>query len=52
VDLPARSGEIANWVWRALLICLQTPFFLSGSGYAEGTLFPWTLSDFSLMDAI
>ena len=29
-----------------------TPFFLSGSGYAEGTLFPWTLSDFSLMDAI
>jgi type III restriction enzyme len=29
-----------------------TPFFLSGSGYAEGTLFPWTMSDFSLMDAI
>ncbi len=29
-----------------------TPFFLSGSGYREGTLFPWTLSDFSLMDAI
>jgi type III restriction enzyme len=29
-----------------------TPFFLQGSGYAEGTLFPWTLSDFSLMDAI
>ncbi len=29
-----------------------TPFFLRGSGYAEGTLFPWTLSDFSLMDAI
>ena len=29
-----------------------TPFFLSGSGYAEGTLFPWTASDFSLMDAI
>jgi type III restriction enzyme len=29
-----------------------TPFFLSGSGYVEGTLFPWTLSDFSLMDAI
>jgi type III restriction enzyme len=29
-----------------------TPFFLSGSGYAEGTLFPWTVSDFSLMDAI
>ena len=29
-----------------------TPFFLRGSGYAEGTLFPWTVSDFSLMDAI
>jgi type III restriction enzyme len=29
-----------------------TPFFLRGSGYAEGTLFPWTTSDFSLMDAI
>ncbi len=29
-----------------------TPFFLRGSGYAEGSLFPWTMSDFSLMDAI
>ncbi len=29
-----------------------TPFFLSGSGYLEGTLFPWTMCDFSLMDAI
>ncbi|MCB9860852.1 MAG: DEAD/DEAH box helicase family protein [Phycisphaeraceae bacterium] len=29
-----------------------TPFFLRGSGYAEGTLFPWTTNDFSLMDAI
>ena len=29
-----------------------TPFFLSGSGYDEGTLFPWVMSDFSLMDAI
>ncbi len=29
-----------------------TPFFLKGSGYAEGTIFPWTMSDFSLMDAI
>ena len=29
-----------------------TPFFLRGSGYREGTLFPWTMSDFSLMDAI
>ena len=29
-----------------------TPFFLSGSGWPEGVLFPWTVSDFSLMDAI
>ena len=29
-----------------------TPFFLRGSGYVEGTLFPWTMYDFSLMDAI
>lgn len=29
-----------------------TPFFLQGSGYAEGTLFPWVVCDFSLMDAI
>jgi type III restriction enzyme len=29
-----------------------TPFFLRGSGYVEGTLFPWTMCDFSLMDAI
>ena len=29
-----------------------TPFFLRGSGYPEGTLFPWTMTDFSLMDAI
>lgn len=29
-----------------------TPFFLRGSGYTEGTLFPWVVSDFSLIDAI
>ena len=29
-----------------------TPFFLKGSGYSEGTLFPWVVSDFSLIDAI
>lgn len=29
-----------------------TPFFLHGSGYQEGTLFPWVVSDFSLIDAI
>lgn len=29
-----------------------TPFFLKGSGYPEGTLFPWVVSDFGLIDAI
>ncbi|BAS32095.1 BPTD_3080 family restriction endonuclease [Dehalococcoides mccartyi] len=29
-----------------------TPFFLRGSGYPEGTLFTWVVSDFSLIDAI
>jgi type III restriction enzyme len=29
-----------------------TPFYLRGSGYNEGHIFPWTVSDFSLMDAI
>lgn len=37
---------------RAIYDLSATPFFLRGSGYAEGTLFPWTVSDFSLMDAI
>ena len=29
-----------------------TPFYLSGSGYHQGFIFPWAVSDFSLMDAI
>lgn len=37
---------------RTVLDLSATPFFLSGSGYVEGTLFPWVASDFSLMDAI
>lgn len=37
---------------RAVYDLSATPFFLRGSGYAEGTLFPWTVSDFSLIDAI
>ncbi len=37
---------------RCVLDLSATPFFLRGSGYAEGTLFGWTVSDFSLMDAI
>ncbi|MGH7121866.1 MAG: BPTD_3080 family restriction endonuclease, partial [Acetobacteraceae bacterium] len=37
---------------RAVYDLSATPFFLRGSGYHEGTLFPWVVSDFSLMDAI
>ncbi len=37
---------------RAIYDLSATPFFLSGSGYPEGTLFPWVVSDFSLIDAI
>lgn len=29
-----------------------TPFYLRGSGWSEGTLFQWVVSDFSLIDAI
>lgn len=37
---------------RTVIDLSATPFFLRGSGYEEGTLFHWTVSDFSLMDAI
>ncbi|RUQ28515.1 MAG: restriction endonuclease subunit R [Candidatus Competibacteraceae bacterium] len=37
---------------RAVYDLSATPFFLRGSGYDEGTLFPWVTSDFSLTDAI
>ena len=39
-------------VIRQVVDLSATLFFLRGSGYAEGTLFPWTVSGFSLMDAI
>jgi len=37
---------------RAVYDLSATPFFLRGSGYGEGTLFPWVVSDFALIDAI
>lgn len=37
---------------RATYDLSATPFYLKGSGYPEGTLFPWVVSDFSLIDAI
>ncbi len=37
---------------KAIYDLSATPFFLRGSGYGEGKLFPWVVSDFSLIDAI
>ena len=37
---------------KAIYDVSATPFFLRGSGYPEGTLFPWVVSDFSLIDSI
>jgi type III restriction enzyme len=61
----ARENNVAARLWisgiealkrkvglRAIYDLSATPFFLRGSGYREGTLFPWVVSDFSLMDAI
>ena len=61
----AEQREVAARVWssgldavahrvsiKAIYDLSATPFFLKGSGYPEGTLFPWVVSDFSLIDAI
>ena len=37
---------------KAIYDLSATPYYLRGSGYHEGFIFPWTVSDFSLMDAI
>ncbi|MBM3179576.1 MAG: restriction endonuclease subunit R [Chloroflexi bacterium] len=36
----------------AIIDLSATPYFLRGSGYPEGTLFQWTVYDFSLLDAL
>ncbi|EHK54476.1 BPTD_3080 family restriction endonuclease [Allomesorhizobium alhagi] len=61
----AKRNEEAARVWingieafsrkigvQAIYDLSATPFFLKGSGYPEGTLFPWVTSDFGLLDAI
>lgn len=61
----AKKNEEAARVWisgieafeqktgvQAIYDLSATPFFLRGSGYKEGKLFPWVTSDFSLLDAI
>ncbi len=63
VEAKKREEEARVWIsgleaihkklgLRAVYDLSATPFFLKGSGYAEGTLFPWVVSDFSLIDAI
>src|SRR6266567_2875056 len=42
-----RRGRI-----KAVYDLSATPYYLKGSGYNEGFIFPWVVSDFSLMDAI
>ena len=62
-EAKAREQEARIWISgieavkekigvKAIYDLSATPFFLSGSGYDEGTLFPWVVSDFSLIDAI
>ncbi|OGW80452.1 MAG: hypothetical protein A3C47_05615 [Omnitrophica bacterium RIFCSPHIGHO2_02_FULL_51_18] len=36
----------------AVIDLSATPYFLRGSGYQEGTMFPWVVYDFSLLDAL
>lgn len=51
LDRQLKKGKRTGGV-RAVYDLSATPFFLRGSGYNEGTLFPWVVSDFSLIDAI
>ena len=63
VEAKKREEEARIWISgleavkrklgiRAVYDLSATPFFLRGSDYDEGTLFPWVASDFSLIDAI
>jgi len=63
IEAKSREEEARVWISgieavkakigvKAIYDLSATPFFLRGSGYPEGTLFPWVVSDFSLIDAI
>jgi type III restriction enzyme len=63
VEAKKRDEEARVWISgieavrnkigvKAIYDLSATPFFLRGSGYPEGTLYPWVVSDFSLIDAI
>lgn len=47
VEALAKKIEV-----NAVIDLSATPYFLRGSGYEEGELFPWVVSDFSLLDAL
>lgn len=47
--LQALSKKISV---NAIIDLSATPYFLRGSGYQEGTMFPWAVYDFSLLDAL
>lgn len=51
----AGGGRAAGQVAPGIRMCVDlsaTPFYLHGSGYVEGSPFPWLVSDFGLVDAI
>ena len=61
----AKEREVEARVWHTGLVHIArkrgvkavydlsaTPFYLKGSGWQEGTLFQWVVSDFALTDAI
>ena len=63
VEARQRNEEARVWISgleavkakigvKAIYDLSATPFFLRGSGWPEATLFPWVVSDFSLIDAI
>lgn len=47
--IEALTGKLSV---NAVIDLSATPYFLRGSGYPEGTMFPWTIYDFSLLDAL
>jgi len=62
-DEIAERQEATVWVSgldriaaaRSINFCADfsaTPFYIKGSGYEEGSPFPWIISDFGLVDAI
>lgn len=50
-----RGGRAFGQATPGIRMCVDlsaTPFYLHGSGYVEGSPFPWLVSDFGLVDAI